>query len=199
MANAVRIENKPCKYNVLEQIVLNCTNIDGNNNKFYVMELHELDDKYRIFIHHGRVGDPGVKLGKDYPKTSKEEAEKEYQKILKEKQKKGYVAVELESSEAKTKKTAPTKCDLDLRVQKFVEQIYEEASRSLSNTIRTPLGALSESQIEKGRQKLEQIRKAIQYQHNRRPNGSTNLCAAISPAIFRISIYIYRIIKSDII
>jgi len=37
-----------------------------------------------------------------------------------------------------------------LKSTETCEQIYEEASKSLARTIKTPLGALSEEQIKKG-------------------------------------------------
>jgi poly [ADP-ribose] polymerase len=174
-------------YNVLEQVVLNLTNIGGNNNKFYVMELQEHDGDFRIFTHYGRVGATGVKEARYFTKDEQKDeeetpediakkfAEKEFQRILKSKQKKGYVPIDMADSDVGSgrvngntpKVKTSKKSDLDVRIQQFVEQIYEEASQSLTQTIRTPLGAISESQIDKGAEKLEQIRKAILYGDDR--------------------------------
>jgi len=183
-------------YDVLKQVVLNFANIEGNNNKFYSMELQKGDGDYRIFTHYGRVGEDGTKEGRYFLKNeqeqqdgksleeiAKENAEKEFGGILHSKQRKGYIPIDFAkadvgSGRAKTNgndkdnnkdkqiKNKPFS-SLDSRVEKFVEQIYEEASRSLAKTIKTPLGALSKEQIGKGCNKLEQIRKAIQYYDER--------------------------------
>ncbi len=169
-------------YTVLDQIVLNFTDIGHNNNKFYVMELQQCDQDYRIFTHYGRVGTPGAKEsryflkddleqeeGKTIEDIAKEKAEKEFQRILKAKQKKGYVPVDMHHSDVGSGKVQPksktqakkAKQNLDARIQQFVEQIYSEASQSLASTIKTPLGALSAAQIYRGYEKLEEIRTAI--------------------------------------
>jgi len=174
----------PDSYKVAEHMLLNFTDIGSNNNKFYSVELQEANGNFRIFTHYGRVGQQGAKEGRYFFKNEfkqekgktledcvKEAVQVEYKRILKEKQKKGYVPVDVSVSDvgsgriqAKSNSLAgKTQCNLDVRVQRFVEQIYQEASKSLANTIRTPLGALSEAQIDKGFEKLEQIRKAIKY------------------------------------
>ena len=163
-------------YNVLEQVVLNMTNLNGNNNKYYTIELQEADGNYRVFTHYGRVGVTGTKEGRYFMKGGSDDswkmAEKEFAAIIRSKEKKGYVRVEMAaadvgSGKANSSRASQASCALDARVQRFVEQVYEEASKSLSATIKTPLGALSEPQIDKGFQKLEQIRKAILYKDRR--------------------------------
>jgi poly [ADP-ribose] polymerase len=189
-------------YKVIDQVVLNCTNIQGNNNKFYSMELQKSNGDYRIYTHYGRVGDCGVKEGRYVIKSevkpkkkqtldeaAKQAALNEYQKILKSKQKKGYHVVEIEAADvgsAKAKvKTTSVKCSsLDERVQSLVEQIYNEASASLTSAIRTPLGALSLSQIEKGYDKLEQIRKAIKSRRRKKLAELTSEFYSLIPQRF---------------
>ncbi|MBW3012207.1 WGR domain-containing protein [Candidatus Woesearchaeota archaeon] len=157
----------PDSYNVVDQVVMNFTNIGGNNNKFYVMELQKSNGTLRIFTHYGRVGAEGTKEGRFF--NNPEDAEKEFERLQKAKQRKGYVPVDVVKASVgsgKIKnglpKPKPSKaCSLDERVQDFVTQIYTEASKSLEDTIMTPLGALSESQIKKGCDKLEEIRKAL--------------------------------------
>jgi poly [ADP-ribose] polymerase len=178
------------EYKVIDHIVLNMTNISGNNNKFYSMELQECKGEYRIFTHYGRVGAEGVKEsrfffkkehkeedGKTLDEIILERAKLEFTRIKTSKEKKGYVAVEMAAADVGSEKvkeiiheenkTVARTTNLDTRVQRLVEQIYEEASRTLSNTIRTPLGALSQTQIDKGYEKLQQLRKAIKYNDNR--------------------------------
>jgi len=156
-------------YKVIDQVVMNFTNIGGNNNKFYVMELQEAKGSFRVFTHYGRVGAEGTKEARFFD-NEKDSAEKEFKKLLNEKSKKGYCPVDIAQAavgsgkaESKLQPRASKSCSLDERVQKFVDQIYKEASKSLSDSIMTPLGALSETQIKKGCLKLEEIRTALQY------------------------------------
>jgi poly [ADP-ribose] polymerase len=183
-------------YDVIDQLVLNMTDIGSNNNKFYSIELQESNGDYRIFTHYGRVGVTGVKEARYVLKSDiqpkpgvtiddyvKEIAKKEYAKIVKSKQKKGYVAVDVVAADVGSQKAkikqvqakSSSSSSLDSRVNILVEQIYEEASKTLSSAIRTPLGSLSESQIEKGAKKLEEIRQAIQ---NRDLNETTDLSSS---------------------
>lgn len=66
--------------------LLNCTNVDGNNNKFFIIELQENSNegKYRIFTNYGRVGDRGV-FDIRGPIDDLSVAEKEYESIIKSK------------------------------------------------------------------------------------------------------------------
>jgi len=166
-------------YRVLQHVLLNCNNISGNNNKFYSLELQESDGQLRIFTHYGRVGLEGVKEGRYFLKRDfsaedgksvldclKEAAETEFQRILNSKKKKGYVPVDVTLSlvgsgrvESKAAEIKTSKSSLDARVQSLVLQIYEESSKTLESSIQTPLGALSESQINKGYDKLEEIKR----------------------------------------
>ena len=64
--------------------VLHCGNVDGNNNKFFCIELQKnpSNDQYRIFTQYGRLGNAGVcdiRLG------SFAECDKEYESIVKKK------------------------------------------------------------------------------------------------------------------
>ncbi len=174
-------------YSVIKQVVLNCTNINGNNNKFYSIELQKCKGVFRIFTHYGRVGVSGVKEGRYIskgdikPKKGKtleecvlESASKEYERLLKAKKKKGYHVVDVEAADVgsgKAKVQLSIKRDtkgssLDERVSGLVEQIYDEASSSLTSALRTPLGSLSLHQIEKGYDKLEEIRTALSSKKN---------------------------------
>jgi len=182
------------EYKVLEQVVLNLTNIDGNNNKFYSMELQQFSYDFRIFTHYGRVGEYGTKEGRYFLKSeskkkndadnraleeiAKDSAKTEFNRILKSKKKKGYVPIEFaktdvgsetakQINETKPNKKKGPSCFLNKRVENFVEQIYEEASRSLAKIIKTPLGALSGEQIDKGYERLAKIRKALIYGDDR--------------------------------
>lgn len=72
--------------------VLHCTNVTGNNNKFYCIEIQENPSthNFRLFSHYGRLGDNGVYEVREIDKAgddlSLERCQKEYDKIIKKKQ-----------------------------------------------------------------------------------------------------------------
>lgn len=171
-------------YSVLEKKSLNFLDAVANSNKFYTIELHENNGHYRIFTDYGRLG-----------KSSKKEvrttdnllvAQREFASILNSKLRKGYKEVELAQSTTGSQKakelidvtqiktTAKSrkhtkKSNLDLAIQNFVRQIYEEAGNKLSHFVKgdingdgvSPLGKLSVKQIEKGRYILQELANLI--------------------------------------
>ena len=111
-----------------------------------------------------------------------EVAEASYEQLLESKEKKGYKPVELASSNigSQKKKSEGSKninlkikrkeCSLPEDVQDFVSYIYSEATNSLTSTvdsnitakgIETPLGILTEQQIDKGEAILLKILEEI--------------------------------------
>ena len=54
----------PDKFQIVRNAVLSRTSLEANNNKFYVLEVHEADGQYRLFTNYGRVGADGVKEGR---------------------------------------------------------------------------------------------------------------------------------------
>ena len=73
--------------------VLHCANVDGNNNKFYIIEIQKnpKSGHYRLFTNYGRLGVEGVyeirqedKAGNELDETR---CRTEYDKIIKKKQK----------------------------------------------------------------------------------------------------------------
>lgn len=102
-------------YQLVENVVLQVTNADKNNNKFYAIEIHKHDrNGFRLFTHYGRTDDlesKGEKAGtKECRYGDETEIRKEYQKILKEKQNpaKGYKQVHLAKSKIGSEKARGT-------------------------------------------------------------------------------------------
>lgn len=170
-------------YTIIEKKTLNMLDAIKNSNKFYTIEIHESNGKYRIFTEYGRVGSSSAKeIRFAYILI---EAQNEFEKILKSKIKKGYREValiqsntgsqkgkeliELREDDKKVEnikqKIVENKSNLHPLIQKLVTQIYEEANQKFSqlttgkleskNT--SVLGTLSVVQIEKGRKILQEV------------------------------------------
>jgi poly [ADP-ribose] polymerase len=74
----------------VEYTVLSCGNIQGNNNKFYCIEIQKnKNNKYRLFCHRGRVGTSNVYTVRDKINnveiTDEELIRSEYNAIIKKK------------------------------------------------------------------------------------------------------------------
>ena len=168
----------PDQYAVVASSMLNRTSLEANNNKFYVLEVHEAPDgRARLFTNYGRVGSAGVQEIRHA--ESREAAMAEYQRVLKEKTspRKGYLPVEIEKAvvgsaalQSASEKTfqekrgvKPSALAPDLR--RLVEHIYDETKSELVRRIETPLGSLSKAQIERGADKLREIRFALVRDH----------------------------------
>lgn len=182
MPRALTLPNAPAaypdQYAVIASAVLNRTSLEANNNKFYALEVHEAPDgRCRVFTNYGRVGAEGVKECREA--DSRAQALAEYERILREKTspRKGYVPVEIEKatvgSEAlriTTEQTFQGKrgvkaSSLAPEIAGFVEHIYDETKSELVHRIETPLGSLSKAQIERGADKLREIRFALARDH----------------------------------
>ena len=137
--------------------------------------MHEAGGQYRLFTNYGRVGAGGVKEGRFSP--CREEILAEFERILKEKTspRKGYVPVEVEKAmvgstalraeteQAQAKRTGKSALHGD--IVNFIEHIYDESKSELVRRIETPLGSLSRTQIERGADKLRELRFAIARDH----------------------------------
>ena len=168
----------PDTYTVAVSAVLSKTSLEANNNKFYVLEVHEAAPaKFRLFTHYGRVGSAGVKESRDFDDW--DAAMEAYTKLLREKTgpRKGYVLVEVEKAavgseklQVDTEQTFQQKrgvkpSALAPEIASFIEHIYDESKSELVRRIETPLGSLSKSQIERGADALREIRFAIARDH----------------------------------
>lgn len=72
--------------------VLHCANVDGNNNKFYIIEIQKnpKTGNYRLFTNYGRLGVEGVYEIRDHDKSGAEldetRCQTEFDKIIKKKE-----------------------------------------------------------------------------------------------------------------
>lgn len=179
----------PGNYKVLKKIMLNKTDLRSNNNKFYKLELHEGDGgAYRVYSCYGRVGDPGREEER-IPEQNLIAAEVAYEEVLRQKTsaRKGYkpidmaqdkigsfearkiVVLDVDTDKVKVNGEQKKKAKISNEVQLLVTQIYDEAGRAVSNQLSgslqasadNPLGTLTKSQIAKGSNILEDIRKRL--------------------------------------
>jgi poly [ADP-ribose] polymerase len=159
----------PAAYAVVRSAVLNKSDLSANSNKFYALELQEAaGNQWRLYTHYGRVGAAGVREGRFAADRAALEAE--FDRLVREKTGRGYVSVAVSAplvGSAPLAKapavllpggSAPT---LDPAVARFVERVFHDSKAEYLRRIETPLGALSKEQIERGRQKLREIRFAI--------------------------------------
>ena len=190
---------------VLKTAVLNRADLQANNNKYYVLEVHEAQGRYRLFTHYGRVGTPGTceaRYADNLPDVLAE-----FERLYREKtgKSKGYVPVDVKqslvgsvsgrqrvpgvpspfsassavapaipSAPALRVKTTPSGMSfvpastLHPDLARFVERIYDATKSELVRRIETPLGSLTSAQIERGQDKLREIRFAITRQRRER-------------------------------
>ena len=81
--------------------VMHCGNVEGNNNKYFCIELQHNTSEYRIITHYGRLGDPGVYDMRGPVKDDMLDLlEKEYDRIVREKLK-GKTITEKDGSKRK--------------------------------------------------------------------------------------------------
>jgi predicted DNA-binding WGR domain protein len=103
----------PSEFEIVRKVVLQVTNIQNNNNKYYALELHQAKEKgrtlFRLFTHYGRTDD----LEKNPESGQKEnrffdtlaEAQQAYDSIYREKTspRKGYKEVSRNSPASSTR------------------------------------------------------------------------------------------------
>ncbi|XP_028263132.1 protein mono-ADP-ribosyltransferase PARP3 [Parambassis ranga] len=177
--------------------MLNQTNIGNNNNKFYVIQVIAVSNKYYIWNRWGRVGEVGCnKLGEF---NSAEQAVKDFEKKFKDKTKNNWrdridfvshpgkytlievdgeqdAEVKVDSVDGKinkvTKNVQP--CTLDQATQElialiFSNDMFKEAMECMNLDIKKmPLGKLSKVQIAKGFEVLEEIEAAMNQKGSRK-------------------------------
>jgi len=73
-------------YTTEEYKVLLCSNMNGNNNKFYCIELQKKDDQYRLYTNYGRINSNNTHGIREYG-SDLQLAQKEYEQIIKKKTK----------------------------------------------------------------------------------------------------------------
>jgi poly [ADP-ribose] polymerase len=176
----------PSNYDVIRRTTLNFTDIVGNSNKFYNLEVQVAKNgDARIFTTYGRVG--GTAAREYRIADDQAHAEKEAGKIIKSKTKKGYVEVKLvkadvgsEVGKAKVDNTAVSvealkKAGVEVKEEGDTSKLHPEVKDLVRtwfgitqefielnlDTNKCPLGQLSFDQITKGRDILEEARKIV--------------------------------------
>ena len=147
---------------------LNQTNIVGNNNKFYKMQVHVAGGQYILYARYGRVGSKGQITEKTF--ISPGTCSSEYCKTFIKEEKGGYVALQTKSPDAvietnihskatqASTQAVPEFADSTLapEVKKLLEFITD--TKAMKQTMidqgidleKLPLGNLSEETIKQG-------------------------------------------------
>ncbi len=158
----------PDDFEIVKKAVLQKTDVNANNNKYYAIELHKAANVYRVFTHYGRTDDletnpeAGAKETRYF--DSPGEAQAGYEQIFRQKTgaSKGYKEVALASSkigshrargqsvgevDARTlqkivsdaPKAQPS--SLPAPLQDLVRYIYAEATNALTTTVAAKITA----------------------------------------------------------
>jgi hypothetical protein len=131
------------------------------------------ESSYRIYTEYGRMGSPPRKLEKHF--QTRLEARNEFDRILSTKRKKGYELIFIEDEWDKY-----TLLPLEATLQ---NKTFRSVSQFASLSLHTPIGKLSEIQLQKGMQILNEIEMNIM-------NGAhdvidlTNQFYSIIPVVF---------------
>jgi len=150
----------------------------GTSNKIWTGEIQVSlsNGKAQIYSMWGATGGHQTKDWRHY--SSVAEAEKDWAKIIKSKKKKGYreveVAIRAHGSDAAkqiTKAVTFTNVDgvqskvaaskLPLPTQQLVEKLFGATQKFVVTTLKCPLGQLTNAQIDKGRDALNEAKKIV--------------------------------------
>uniref|UniRef100_A0A8C4WXG7 Poly [ADP-ribose] polymerase n=1 Tax=Eptatretus burgeri TaxID=7764 RepID=A0A8C4WXG7_EPTBU len=170
--------------------MLNQTNINQNNNKFYIIQLILSNKVYHMWNRWGRVGEIGQsKLSsfaslddakKDFVRKFKDKTKNDwdnrndfkafsgkYTMIEVQREEAGEETVEVDTASGKLVHTITNNCTLDEHTQKLIKLIFNndmfnDAMQQMNLDIKKmPLGKLSKNQIAKGFDVLEEIEEAM--------------------------------------
>ncbi len=230
----------PAQFRVLKAAVLNRTDLQANNNKFYVLEIHEAQHTYRLFTNYGRVGTTGTREGRYADNLP--DVLTEFERLYREKtsKSKGYVPVDIKQATVGSTPIrqsvarfvppqsgsaagsnasssgpsslnpfpiapafnapgshampaapawanmpglipAPPASSLHPALAGFVSRIYDATKAELVRRIETPLGSLTNAQIERGQDKLREIRFAIARRRRERLTALTGEYFSLVP------------------
>lgn len=210
----------PADYKVIRSVTLQCTDLSGNNNKFYQMELHEAGGQHRVYSCYGRTGKNGVR--EERMPSSEHEANACFDAIVHEKttrKRERYTEVKvattargsevgrqmLHSDDIKKDKiqiqgnvAVAAGPKLSPSVVRLVERLYAEAGQtvrgqlnaSLQTTAENPLGTLTLGQIEAGKQVLDEVNSVLV--------GRPNLVGSIDRRLIELSNQFYSAIPQSI-
>jgi len=186
---AVKVNKAPLladgKYDVQEVKELNFFDLSGQkaktkgtSDKSYHIELQtaKSGDKAQLYSMWGPTGGQQREDWRYY--DSEFAARKDFEKIIKSKKKKGYVEVDVAqraygSKEAKqiTKSVILTNaqqvdpkapvCKLQPKVQELVSKLFGSTNDFVITTLKCPLGQLTNNQIDKGRDVLQEAEKLV--------------------------------------
>ncbi|HUJ57769.1 MAG TPA: WGR domain-containing protein [Kofleriaceae bacterium] len=169
----------PTKYEVKAVQDLSCTDIKGNNNKYYHLEIQVAGKQARVHSEYGRVG--AKNPAKEYRYADEDDCQKIFDSIIKSKtQRKSepYVKIDLAkrdvgstSAQKITKpvgnvtggtKPAPAaKSKLEPEVQRIVSDFFNATSQFVQTNLKCPLGQLSREQIDQGRSVLDEAKALV--------------------------------------
>ena len=123
------------------------TNLDGNNNKYYLVETWPLPDGQVFFrATYGRVGSA--------PQVDEKVASATWvERKIREKTGKGYQEVTLHRPAVVAAAPAPV-VQVAPKVQQLVDYIYAEAGEKIASYLSVGVDGLSQDQIERGRKLL---------------------------------------------
>ena len=165
--------------NSVYDCTLNQTEIGSNKNKFYIMQIIKVGSKYIIFLNYGRIGENGIINYKDY--TSESAAIAFFEKQFRSKtgnswsdrdnfvKKSGkYFMAEIEcASISDEDENSPSDSDDDIELDERVIDFLKMASNTtyMKNTLvqleidteKMPLGKISQTQIDKAYEILNEI------------------------------------------
>jgi poly [ADP-ribose] polymerase 2/3/4 len=124
------------------------TNLDGNNNKYYLVETWAMPDGQLFFrATYGRVGAS--------PQVDEKVASAAWvERKIREKVNKGYQEVMLHRSPV-TAAAPASVAQLAPKVQQLVDYIYSEAGEKIASYLAVGVDSLSQDQIERGRKLLQ--------------------------------------------
>ncbi len=124
------------------------TDLNGNNNKYYLVELWPLGNGQVVFrASYGRVG--------NQPQIDERVATPAWvERKIREKMRKGYQEVALHRPQVAAVAPPPPSIAIEPSVQQVVDWIYTEAREKIASYLAVGLDAVSQEQIERGRKLL---------------------------------------------
>lgn len=149
----------------------------GTSNKFYHIELQEKDGKCQLYTEYGPTGSVQCREWR-YFADDRTSAEKEFDRIVKAKTKKGYIIIDVAqraigSTEAQkhVKAVQFKNANIEPKVKKvstitsaqksIVSLFFEAQNTFVAETLKCPLGQLSNNQIDMGRAALDKAKAIV--------------------------------------
>lgn len=168
--------------NVIYSCTLNQTDIKTNKNKFYIMQLIDINNGCKLFIRYGRVGEIGTILIDDYSKESgiikfenqfKSKTGNKWNTEFIKKDGKYFLSdISYEIKKDEVVRNIQPVCNLDDRLQYFLKLISDKNMMNQMliqydiDTTKMPLGKISSSQLDKAADILKQINNLLIFDAN---------------------------------